>query len=159
MKCKVRSSTNFQSKITFVNINRLSKHDIAKQKIKILFFQTGSPICPVEIFLFYMRKLNPKWNELWQKARQEIKNPEMEPWYENQVVGRDPLNNAVKLFSQLAKLSEMYTNHCIRASVVTKLDAEGFEARHIMVISSHKSENSIKTYASKCPKNEKKKEV
>ena len=85
-----------------------------------------------------------------------ITDPIQEEWFENQVVGRDPLNNAMKLLSERAKLSQMYTNHCIRACVVTKLDEEGFEARHIMVVSSHKCENSIKTYASKCPETKKK---
>lgn len=77
-------------------------------------------------------------------------------WYEDQVVGRDPLNNAMKKLSQNAALSKIYTNHCIRASVVSKLDKDGFESRHIMVVSSHKSENSIKSYASKCPESKKK---
>ena len=61
----------------------------------------------------------------------------------------------MKLLSERAKLSQIYTNHCIRASVVTKLDSQGFEARHIMTVSSHKSENSIKTYFAKCPENKK----
>ena len=72
------------------------------------------------------------------------------------MIGRDPLNSAMKTLSEHAKLSKIYTNHCIRASVVTKLDEEGFEARHIMVVSSHKSENSIKSYSSKCPEKKKK---
>ena len=61
----------------------------------------------------------------------------------------------MKTLSERAKLAVSYTNHCIRATVVTKLDQEGFEARHIMVVSSHKSENSLKSYASKCPDNKK----
>ena len=39
---------------------------------------------------------------------------------------------------------------------MTKLDTEGFEARHIMAVSSHKSEQSIKSYAAKCPENKRK---
>ena len=62
----------------------------------------------------------------------------------------------MKTLSERAKLSRMYTNHCIQASVVTKLDTEGFEARHIMAVSSHKSEQSIKSYAAKCPENKRK---
>ena len=94
--------------------------------------------------------------DLWQRPKSHITDPVQDEWYDNQVVGKDPLNNAMKLLSERTKLSRVYTNHCICASVVSKLDAEGFKARHIMVVSSHKSENSIKTYASKCPKNKKK---
>ncbi|XP_070549671.1 uncharacterized protein [Ptychodera flava] len=46
-----------------------------------------------------------------------------------------------------AQCSRIYTNHCLRARTVTTLDDEGFEARHIMSISGHKSETSIRQYA------------
>ena len=106
--------------------------------------------------MLYISKLNSRRNDLWQRPKKEIKDPLQDEWYDNQVIGRDPLNNAMKILSERAKLSQMYTNHCIRASVVTKLDEERFEARHIMVVSSHKSENSIKSYSAKCPENKKK---
>ena len=41
--------------------------------------------------------------------------------------------------------------HCIRASVVTSLDEKGFKVFHIMATMGHKSENSIQSYANKCP--------
>jgi hypothetical protein len=34
-----------------------------------------------------------------------------------------------------------------RATTITLLDGEGFEARHIMAISGHKSESSIRSYS------------
>lgn len=46
-----------------------------------------------------------------------------------------------------AQLSTTYTNHCIRATCITVLDQKGIESRHIMSISGHKSENSIKCYS------------
>ena len=54
-----------------------------------------------------------------------------------------------------AGLSTTYTNHCIHASTVTQLDVQGFEARLIMAVSGHKSENSIKSYSFVCPDNKK----
>ena len=48
-------------------------------------------------------------------------------------------------------LSIAYTNHSIRATVISKLDAAGFEACHIMAISSHKNESMIKEYSTVCP--------
>ena len=67
-----------------------------------------------------------------------------------------PLKNSTEILSKRAKLVQMYTNHFIHSSVITKLDAERFEAKCTMVVLSHKSEHSIKTYASNCPKNKKK---
>ena len=106
------------------------------------------------LFKLYLSKLHPDRPDLWQKPKTNIDDPHKH-WFDNQVIGRDPLNNTMKNLSESAKLSTSYTNHCIRASTVTQLDTEGFEARHIMAISGHKSENSIKSYSSVCPDNKK----
>ena len=45
------------------------------------------------------------------------------------------------------ELSRHYTNHSIRATSITIMDESGFESRHIMKISGHKSEASLKLYA------------
>ena len=58
--------------------------------------------------------------------------------------------------SEDAKLSKTYTNHCIRKTIISTLSNSGFEAQHIMAISSHKSESTIKEYADKCPENKQK---
>ena len=74
-------------------------------------------------------------------------------WYDKQVVGNDTINKFMSNLSTNAKLSKIYTNHSIRKTVISTLSDSGFEARHIMAISSHKSEATIKEYADKCPKN------
>ena len=53
----------------------------------------------------------------------------------------------MKNISQDAGLDQIYTNHCIRATCITVLDNTGTEARHIMSVSGHKSENSIRSYS------------
>lgn len=55
------------------------------------------------------------------------------------------LGDKMKRLSKKAKLSRIYTNHCWRATSITLLD--GYKARHVMVISGHKSESSIRSYA------------
>ncbi len=57
----------------------------------------------------------------------------------------------MKNLSIKAGLSKIYTNHCICATVGTNLDEAGFEACHIMIVTGHKSETSIKKYTSKTP--------
>ena len=47
-----------------------------------------------------------------------------------------------------------YTNQSIRHTCMEVLDEE-FEARHIMAVSGHKSESTIKNYAKKCPEKKK----
>ena len=48
-----------------------------------------------------------------------------------------------------------YTNHCIRATVITNLSNSGYEARHIIAVTGHRSETTVKQYATKCPDNKK----
>ena len=43
--------------------------------------------------------------------------------------------------------STLYTSHCIRATCITSLDQRSIEARHIMSVSGHTSETSIKSYS------------
>ena len=54
------------------------------------------------------------------------------------------------------KLEGDYMNHSIRSTVISMLDKDGFEAHHIMALSSHKSESTIKEYAVKCPDSKRK---
>ena len=95
-----------------------------------------------------------KRKDLWQKCKKKVNGDEDE-WYENQVIGRDPLNDMMKTISKDAELSKVYTNHSIRATCLTKLDQAGFEIRHIQAVSGHKSEESIKAYSTRCPENKK----
>ena len=53
----------------------------------------------------------------------------------------------MKNLSEKAGLSKPYTNHCLRATCITMLDQHGFEARHIMQVSGHRSESSITNYS------------
>ena len=63
----------------------------------------------------------------------------------------------MKFFSSDAKLDgKDYTNHSIRATVIQILDTAGFEARHIIKLSSHKNESSIKEYATDCSEDKRK---
>ena len=64
----------------------------------------------------------------------------------------------MKTISAKAGLSTLYTNHCIRVICITSLDQRNIEARHIMSVSGHKSETSIKSY-SRCVSESKKQEM
>ena len=59
----------------------------------------------------------------------------------------------MKNISRAADLSKEYTNHSIQATAVTVLDHSNFEARHIMRVSGHKSEASIRSYSRRLSEN------
>ena len=74
------------------------------------------------------------------------------------VLGENTLGKKMKDISQQARLSDIFirTNHSIRATAGTVFDRNGFEARHIMPVSGHRSESSLKSYC-KTGQNTKKK--
>ena len=112
---------------------------------------TGSPICPVKMFEFYLSKLSPDCDTLWQKPRRLLDLTGEESWYEAHPVGHTPLETFIGVLSKNLHLSNHYTNHCIRATGMTLLNEQGFEAHHICAVSSHKSEVTIHNYGVKCP--------
>ena len=107
-------------------------------------------MCSVQMFRLYTSKLNPNFPWLWQRPKQGRLHYTDAIWYDKVKVGHDKLERFMKYLSEEAGLSQTYTNHCIRHTAMSTLDSAGFEARHIMAISGHKSENSIKKYARQC---------
>ena len=97
------------------------------------------------------QKLHPDVPFLWQKAKSGKIHFTDDTWYEPRIVGHDPLDRFMTYLSTTAHLREKYTNHPIRATVITTLDNNGIEARHIIKLSSHKNESTVKEYACECP--------
>ena len=59
----------------------------------------------------------------------------------------------MKDISRAVDLSKQCTNNSIRATAVTVLDPFNFEARHIMRVTGHKSEASIRSYSRRLSEN------
>ena len=74
------------------------------------------------------------------------KGPEESVWFENRCVGTNKLGSMMKELSKAANLSQLYTNHCIRATAITLWSDAGLSNRHIMTLSGHRNENSLKSY-------------
>jgi hypothetical protein len=83
--------------------------------------------------------LNPANDNLLQRPKTRHVS-DCEVWYDNMVLGEHTLGKKMKVLSQQANLSIIYTNHSIRATAVTIFDHNGFEARHIMSVRGHRSE-------------------
>ena len=113
-----------------------------------MYERPNSPYCPVKTFELYLSKLNPSLSCLWQrpKARESFSESD-EVWYCNAPLGKNTLATLMSSISKEIQLSYQYTNHCIRATAVSLLDECNFEARHIMRVSGHKSESSIRFYS------------
>ena len=109
-------------------------------------YATGGPFCPVASFEKYLQHLDPQNGFLFQRPMKKL-TPDSDVWYDNRVVGKCSLGEMMKQISKQAGLSKDYTNHSIRAKTVTILDKSWFEARHIMALSGHRSESSIRSYS------------
>ena len=59
---------------------------------------------------------------------------------------KNTLSSVMTKISELAKLSMVYTNHSIKATAITDMDEGGIATSHIMRVSGHKSEESVKHY-------------
>ena len=104
-----------------------------------------------------VHKQTPDVNFIWQKPKRGRIHYNDPAWYEPQNVGHDPLERFMKHMSQDINLCDQtYTNHCIRSTVLNTLGAS-YKACHIMGLSDHKNESSIKQYAVKVPKRRRKK--
>ena len=113
-----------------------------------MYERPNSPYCPVKTFELYLSKLNPSLSCLWQRPKvRESFSESDEVWYCNAPLGKNTLATLMSSISKEIQLSYQYTNHCIRATAVSLLDECNFEARHIMRVSGHKSESSIRSYS------------
>ena len=109
-------------------------------------YETGSELCPVNSYNMYISKLNPKQNAFWQRPKDKF-NVSDDVWYTNAPLGAKTLGNLMATLSSKYQLSQRYTNHCIRVTSMQALDDANIEGRHIVRISGHKNEHSIKSYA------------
>lgn len=107
-------------------------------------FFSDDPFCPVTSFMKYKRQLNPGLNRLFQRPgkRSAVHN------YEKVPLGHNAIGKMMPTISEKAGLSTRYTNHSLRSTSVHLLDSSGeFAGRHIITVTGHKSESSLKTYS------------
>ena len=120
---------------------------VTKEKEKKMWAEDAGR-CPVRTLKLYLSKLNAKNQSLFQRPSRSF-STKSDRWYDNQVLGVHSLENMVSTMSEKYCLSRRYTNHCIRASVVTELDRAGFAPTDICHVTGHRSAESLKHYCSK----------
>lgn len=114
----------------------------------------GTHMCPVKTYDLYTSRLDPRQPRLWQTPKIGVSwNDEI--WYTVQPMGKTKIQDLMPTLYQEARLSKRYTNHCICATTVNILGRQ-FATRKVMRWTGHKSEDSIKSYAHKTSKEEKK---
>ena len=91
----------------------------------IVKVQPSDDRCPVNSFKHYMNLLNPKLDAFFQRPSRDKKK------FDNMVLGKGPLTDMMKVISVKAKLSDVYTNHCIRKTTGTAMHKSGASLNEI----------------------------
>ena len=108
--------------------------------------------CPVEAIRLYLSKIPRDCTCLFPKPLKKTRSKDNEWekesfWYsDKQVVGKHTLNDAMKLISEEAELSAKYTNHCVRATVVSEMFSKGYTTEQIQTVTGHKRNDSVQRY-------------
>ncbi|XP_053376937.1 uncharacterized protein LOC128547781 [Mercenaria mercenaria] len=113
-------------------------------------YETGDDFCPLKSplksFEKYLSKLHPQCERLFQRPQRVFAGPESETWFENSPLGVNKINGFMARLSEAAKLSQRYTNHCVRAFVSTHLSHKGFSNEAIMAVTGHRNVQSLTSY-------------
>ena len=106
----------------------------------IISAMPGNELCPVESFKCYLTLLNHEQSAFFQYPNKKLNG------FNNAAIGKNSLGTMMKEISKEAKLSKIYTNHCIRKTTATALKWQGFELNEISHITKHKNLDSVKHY-------------
>ena len=88
-----------------------------------MYHMPGNLWCPVASFEKYVAKLNGGSDDFWQKPAARPVVLDDLCWYENSPVGTNMLAAKMKMLSVEARLSAVYTNHCLRAVCASDLES------------------------------------
>ena len=94
----------------------------------------------------YISKRNVSCEAFFQYPRRKGAEETDVVWYENRPLSVNKLQSMMRAISKAAALLQIYTNHFLRATAITLWSDAQISSRHIMNISDHRNEESIKHY-------------
>lgn len=148
----IKSDDNGRRYVT-IQINEFDKnHPNDEVKTQIMFENKSDENCPVKSFELYVSKLHPKQPAFFQRPNARYRNKPY--WYVNAPIGVNTIGNMLKSISIDAQTSQLYTNHCLKATTVTVLKQAGMSSKDIMSVSGHKNSASLDSYAAAPTMNE-----
>ena len=100
----------------------------------------------VTAFEFYLSKVRPECDALFQTPNKNYARSPAEHWYKNEPLGKNAIAKIMERLLVKAELSQRYTNHCVRASAVTHLFQRGVDTKKICSITKHRDERSLTHY-------------
>lgn len=112
-------------------------------------YASGAKNCPVAMLKLLIEKTDPAAEYLFNNCYKEaLKAPvQMLIWYGSKPLAKRTFTNFMADISKSSGLRKWYTPHCLRATAIQAMNDSGFESRHIMFMSGHRSEASLKFYS------------
>ena len=108
-------------------------------------YETADQVDGYKALKLYLEKVNPNCSSFFQYPKENF-SPEEDAWFEQRPLGVNTLAKMMKKTSEVAGLSNIYTNHSVRAMAITLWSNAGIPNRHIMSISGHRNEQSLPHY-------------
>jgi site-specific recombinase XerD len=118
-------------------------HKVEHEDKQQLMFASDDEMCPVRSFRKYVNVLNPNLDRFWQRPKKQGKGV---IWYENAPVGKNKLAKMLSRMSEKAELSEIYTNHSLKATAATVLKEAGVTNKDIIAVTGHRNPSSLDSY-------------
>ncbi|KAK3104431.1 hypothetical protein FSP39_001869 [Pinctada imbricata] len=119
-------------------------------------YATGE-FCPVASLKTFLNHTDTEATSLFNHINKDaIKSPEStDIWYTTKPVKQYQFSRFMADISRNAKCLINYTAHCLRSTAIQALNDEGFEQRHIMYMSGHRNEASVRSYNRDCSTDQK----
>ena len=118
------------------------------EKEQRMYAKPGDSRCPVNSLELYLSKLHPDKEEFFQQVSRTATSS-CPTWYNGRPIGSNTIATFMSRISKAAKLSKVYTNHCIRVTAVTVLSNAGVGETDIISVSGHKNVQSLVPYQRK----------
>lgn len=101
--------------------------------------------CPVRCLELYFEKMQDDCENLFpMPLKVSNDNP---IWYSSKrPLGKNTIGDMMKEISKSANLNKIYTNHCVRVTVVNNLRNQGLTSNDIAAVTGHKNINSVDRY-------------
>nr|XP_022306586.1 uncharacterized protein LOC111112973 [Crassostrea virginica] len=119
-------------------------------------YATNDPsCCPVELLTLLIEKTDKNASFLFNQYFRDSAI-DADKWFAAKPLSKRTFASFLGEICTAAGVQKKYTPHCLRATAITYLNDSGFEARHIMFMSNHKNESSLRSYNRSVSSNQKK---
>ena len=111
-----------------------------------VYAQPGFSRCPVLIVDLYLSKLPPQPKAFYMQPLLKVPSDVTRPWFQNSVMGVNPLKNMMPNICELAGLQTRYTNHSLHATATTRMFTAGVPEKIIADRTGNKSSSGLRQY-------------